>query len=207
MREEGESRKFSPQDFFTDAIRPEPHVLFEPEEGYRKDTWGNIPLVAIAARRQKLYPLFEELAGGTINTTYLHMVLETSHEHEDDRHTDLFRDDIESIVLQSHLADPDVADLLSNDGKTGIALIHPEDILELQFDEHKLLVVYHRHEFEGRIEALLRRHGILQRQKMKFVTEVPHIHYSSDRHADRFRQLAMELGVGPDSPPEFESSY
>ena len=55
-------------------------------------------------------------------------------------HADLYREHIDSPVLKSILWEYE--DLLVNDGCTGIAVLNPGQPLEVQFDEHKLLIVY-----------------------------------------------------------------
>ena len=55
-------------------------------------------------------------------------------------HVDLYREHIDLPVLKSMLCD--FEDLLLNDGCTGIAVLNPHVPLEVQFDEHKLLIVY-----------------------------------------------------------------
>src|SRR5207237_10686508 len=70
------------------------------------------------------------------------VVLETSHEADDGGHHDLVREQIESTVLLSNLYD--FEDLLLNDGCTGLAVIATDRPMEVQFDEHKLLVIYAR---------------------------------------------------------------
>ena len=53
---------------------------------------------------------------------------------------DLYREHIDMPVLKSTLYD--FEDLLVNDGCTGIAVLNPGLPQEVQFDEHKLLIVY-----------------------------------------------------------------
>ena len=55
-------------------------------------------------------------------------------------HTDLYREHIDVPVLKSILWEYE--DLLVNDGCTGLAVLNPDVPHEIQFDEHKLLIVY-----------------------------------------------------------------
>ena len=55
-------------------------------------------------------------------------------------HVDLYREHIDLPVLKSILYD--FEELLLNDGCTGIAVLNPHMPLEVQFDEHKLLIAY-----------------------------------------------------------------
>ena len=67
-------------------------------------------------------------------------MLETSHNRDTKGHADLYREHIDLPVLKSTLYD--FEDLLLNDGCTGIAVLNPHVPQEVQFDEHKLLIVY-----------------------------------------------------------------
>ncbi len=67
-------------------------------------------------------------------------MLETSHDRDSRGHVDLYREHIDLPVLKSTLYDYE--DLLLNDGCTGIAVLNPHVPLEVQFDEHKLLIAY-----------------------------------------------------------------
>ena len=68
------------------------------------------------------------------------VVLETSHDHSNGGHLDLYREHIDMPVLKSILWEYE--DMLLNDGCTGIAVLNPNVPQEVQFDEHKMLIVY-----------------------------------------------------------------
>ena len=68
------------------------------------------------------------------------VVLETSHHSQSREHEDLYREHIDMPVLKSILCDHE--ELLLNDGCTGVAVLNPSIPVEVQFDEHKLLIVY-----------------------------------------------------------------
>ncbi|MCA9248640.1 MAG: hypothetical protein KDA42_16055, partial [Planctomycetales bacterium] len=119
------------------------------------------------------------------------VVLETSHDHGARGHVDLYREHIDMPVLKSILCD--FEDLLTHDGCTGIAVLNPGIPQEVQFDEHKLLIVYgsELHEYE----EVLRDREIICADDMKFITEAEHVHSTSDRFAEEFEELKMRLGM------------
>jgi hypothetical protein len=87
----------------------------------------------------------------------------------------------------------DFEDLLTNDGCTGIAVLNPSVPLEVQFDEHKLLICYGKNLSE--FERILKSYGIPCDDEMKFVTEAEHVHSSSDEYCQQFEELKMRLGM------------
>ncbi|HEV3340976.1 MAG TPA: hypothetical protein VG125_11485, partial [Pirellulales bacterium] len=84
-------------------------------------------------------------------------------------------------------------DLLLNDGCTGIAVLNPAIPQEVQFDEHKLLIVYG--ENLGSFEEIFSERGIGCDEQMKFITEAEHVHSSSDQYYQQFEELKMRLGM------------
>ena len=91
-----------------------------------------------AVSRERLFETFMELLdplGFTVD-----VVLETSHNRHNKGHTDLYREHIDLPVLKSVFWEYE--DLLLNDGCTGLAVLNPDIPQEIQFDEHKLLIVY-----------------------------------------------------------------
>ena len=73
------------------------------------------------------------------------------------------------------------------------ASIYPGIPQEIQFDEHKLLIVYG--EDHGEFEELLQNNGIQCSDQMKFITEAEHVHSSSDAYARQFEELKTRLGM------------
>ena len=94
-------------------------------------------------------------------------------------------------VLKSTLWDYE--DVLMNDGCTGIAVLNPGIPQEVQFDEHKLLIVY-GNPLE-QFEEIFRRYGVPCDEKIKFITEAEHVHSSTDKHFDQFEEMKMRLGM------------
>jgi hypothetical protein len=119
------------------------------------------------------------------------VVLETSHHREQGGHEDLYREHIDVPVLKSTLWDYE--DLLMNDGCTGLAVLNPGIPQEVQFDEHKLLIVYGNP--LGDYERIFKRFGIPCKDEIKFITEAEHVHSSSDKYFDQFEELRMRLGM------------
>ncbi len=180
----------------TDAIRPAPTLPIVPRQGYRKDIYRDadagleVPVLAAAVSRERLFDLFLELLeplGSTVD-----VVLETSHGSEGGSHRDLFREHIDLPVLTSHFCE--FESLLVNDGCAGTAVISTTEPMEVQFDEHKLLVVYARDLTP--FEEILRRYGIRRDDKLRLITEGEHLHSSEPRYREDFEQLCCRMGIG-----------
>jgi hypothetical protein len=180
----------------TDAIRPALSLPVVPCEGFRFDLYRDpragitVPVLAAQVSREKLFDLFLSLLeplGDVVD-----LVVETSHDSDGDRHRDLFREGIELSILRSHLCDYE--ELLLNDGCTGIAVISGKGPMEVQFDEHKLLVVY-AHDLEP-FERILRQEGVNRVDGLKLITEGEHLHSTEPHHTGLFEQMCFRLGVG-----------
>ena len=180
----------------TEAIRPSLDLQVVPRQGYRQDTFRDpdnrleVPVLAAAVSAENLFPLFLELLeplGEVVD-----VILESSHDALSGEHRDLVREQIDRLVLLSNLYD--FEDLLLNDGCTGVAVIGNEQPMEVQFDEHKLLVVY-AHDLEP-FERILRGMGIARDDRMKLITEGEHLHNTDARFLDSFDQLCFRLGIG-----------
>jgi hypothetical protein len=179
----------------TDAVRPAYDLEIVPQAGYRHDSYRDrdtgvaIPVLMAAASREQILDVFFDLLdplGGEVD-----VVLETSHEQSSGRHQDLYREHIDLPVLKSILYD--FEDLLLDDGCTGVAVLNPGLPLEVQFDEHKLLILY-GHDLEE-FEQILANYGLRSQPDIKFITEGEHVHSSSDELARRFEELRYRLGV------------
>jgi hypothetical protein len=179
----------------TEAVRPSYDLKVVPKQGFRHDhyvdeeTKSKVPVLMAAASREQLFELFIELLeplGHEVD-----VVLETSHNRDSAGHTDLYREHIDLPILKSVLYDYE--ELLMNDGCTGIAVLNPAIPQEVQFDEHKLLIVYGNP--LQTYEDLLRQYNVDCDDKMKFVTEAEHVHSSSDKYFEQFEELKMRLGM------------
>ncbi len=179
----------------TDAIRPSYDLKVVPKQGYRHDfyldeeTKTKVPVLMASASREILFDIFMELVeplGCEVD-----VVLETSHNRESSGHTDLYREHIDVPVFKSMLWD--FEDLLMNDGCTGMAVLNPSIPQEVQFDEHKLLIVYGNP--LRAYENVFARFGVRRDDKMKFLTEAEHVHSSSDKYFQSFDELKLRLGM------------
>jgi hypothetical protein len=182
--------------WLTDAVRPSLDHQVIPRQGYRIETYSDkragfqVPVLAAAISREQLFEIFLDLLSPLGEV--VDIVLETSHESDGGRHRDLFREAIDLPVLKSHCCDYE--DLLLNDGCTGLAILSTEKPLEVQFDEHKLLVVYAAD--VQPFADVLDEYGIPRNDKLKLITEGEHLHSTNPRYQDEFEQLAYRLGVG-----------
>ncbi|HZZ82313.1 MAG TPA: hypothetical protein VFE62_27695 [Gemmataceae bacterium] len=182
--------------WLTDAIRPALELPVVPRQGYRIDTYHDskanfsVPVLAAAVSREKLFEVFLDLLdplGDVVD-----VVLETSHDTNGNQHHDLFREAMDLPVLKSICCDYE--DLLMNDGCTGLAVMSTESPMEVQFDEHKLLVVYATD--LSHFEAVMEQHGIDLDSKMKLITEGEHLHSTDESHRQHFDEICYRLGVG-----------
>lgn len=181
----------------TDAVRPSYDLQVVPRAGFRHDSYKDeetgieIPVVMAAASRERLLELFFDLLdplGQEVD-----IVLETSHTSGHGSHEDRTREGIDLPILKSILMD--FEDVLLNDGCTGIAVLNPHIPMEVQLDEHKLLIAYGQDLEE--CEHLFRMHGVGCHEDIQFLTEAEHVHSSSEELRDRFNELCYELGIDP----------
>lgn len=178
----------------TDAIRPGWQLDVVPRAGYRHDTWtdpqggARLPALVAAVSAEDLLDTFFDLLAPLGDTC--DVVLDASHEGAAGvvAHT---RDGIERLVLESLLWE--FEDLLLDDGCTGIAVMHPELSMEVQLDEHKLLVVYAPSRLP--FERILRSRGLGRDDRLRMISQGEHVHSSHTRFARRFQELATRLGA------------
>lgn len=179
----------------TEAIRPSYDLQVVPTQGFRHDAYrdeqagSSVPVLMAAITRPRLFDVFLEMIdplGPCVD-----VVLETSHSREGKGHTDLYREQIDMPVLKSILWE--FEEMLLNDGCTGIAVLNPDVPQEVQFDEHKLLIVY-GDELES-YEQVLNDHRIRLDESLRFITEAEHVHSSSEGYARQFEELQARLGM------------
>jgi hypothetical protein len=187
--------------WLTDAIRPSAELEIVPEEGFRIDTYCDarnrlaVPVLAASVSREKLFDLFLavlEPLGDVVD-----VVLETSHRSATGRHRDITRDDIDLPVLMSHFCD--FEDLLLNDGCTGIAVISRREAMEVQFDEHKSLLIYAAD--LAPFAEIVHSSRVRRNDKIRLLSEGVHLHQSDPRHRMSFHELCWRLGVGEAAEP------
>lgn len=179
----------------SDAVRPSYHLDVVPSAGFRHDVYREeshgqvVPVVMAAQTRDKLFDTFMELLeplGPVVD-----VVVESSHNYPKAGHQDMYREHIDMPILQSILWDYE--DLLVNDGCTGIAVLNPSTPQEVQFDEHKLLIIYGQKLTP--FESVLIDSGLNCREEMRFVTEAEHVHSTNDDYIQQFEALKMRLGI------------
>ena len=179
----------------TEAVRPSWQLDVVPQAGYRLDayvdprTGTKLPALVASVSSEILFDTFLRLLEPLGDTC--DVVLETSHEDRDAGRNEFTRHGIERLVLESVLWD--FEDLLLNDGCTGIAIMHPELPMEVQLDEHKLLIVYapNRRPFE----QILAEQGVERNERMRFISQGEHLHTSHTRFAELFDQMSGCFGA------------
>ena len=180
----------------TDAVRPALDVPIRPREGYRIEVYRDrtsrlrLPVLAASVSAEDLFDTFLALMAPLGDE--VHVVLESSHNAEANRHRDLRRNHIDTPVLASYFCD--FENLLLNDGCTGVAVLSARRPIEVQFDEHKLIYVYASNLKPFR--RVLRDAGVRRRKNLPLISEAEHLHHSTDDYADEFRQLCLRIGVG-----------
>lgn len=179
----------------TDAVRPSYDLQVVPQAGFRHDRYKDeetgieIPVIMGAASREHVLDLFFDLLdpmGDVVD-----VVIETSHECDHGGHRDLSRESIDLPILKSVLMDYE--DLLLDDGCMGIAVLNPSIPMEVQFDEHKLLIAYGQNLEE--FEHVYSDFGIDCHEDIRFITEAEHVHSSSEEFVERFDALKYDLGI------------
>ena len=179
----------------TDAVRPSHDLKVVPRQGFRHEVYREetlterVPVVMASVSKERLFDVFMDLLDPLGNT--VDVVLETSHDASSRQHTDLLREHIDVPVLKSNLWD--FEDLLTNDGCTGIAILNPKVPFEIQFDEHKLLMIYGND--LSRFELILNTYTIDCDEEIRFITEAEHVHSSNERYLDQFNELKARLGM------------
>ncbi len=182
--------------WLTDAIRPSLDLQVVPRAGYRLDTYRDakagieVPVLVAAISREQLFEIFLDLLdplGDVVD-----VILETSHHSDGAEHDDLLREEIDLPIFKSHCYD--FEDLLLNDGSTGVAVISSSGPMEVQFDEHKLVIVYAR-DLKPFAE-ILENAGIPRDDEMTIITEGEHLHSTEPHFLAQFDQLCYRLGVG-----------
>jgi hypothetical protein len=178
----------------TDAVRPGWQLDVVPRAGYRHDAWvdpqggGRLPALVAAVSREDLFETFLDLLGPLGDVC--DVVLESSHAEGVDR-VEHVREGVERLVLESMLWEYE--DLLLHDGCTGIAVMHPELSMEVQLDEHKLLVAYAPSRLP--FERVLRERGLERDDRLRFISQAEHLHTSHERFTRVFAELAGRIGA------------
>jgi len=179
----------------TDAVRPAYDLKIQPQQGYRHDVYldeeneTRVPVIMAAVSKRNLFATFIQLVeklGPVVD-----VVLETSHDSPSGEHLDLFREHIDLPVLISLLWEYE--ELLLHDGCTGIAILNQDRPQEVQFDEHKLLIMYGSP--LEHFEFTLEKNGVECHEEIRFLSEAEHIHSTTDDYRSLFQEFCLRLGV------------
>jgi hypothetical protein len=177
-----------------EAVRAAPGVAFTPREGYRRDRFDDprtglaVPALAAAAGVDRLFDLFLALLeplGPVVD-----VILESSHAAGGPAPRKR-RAGADRPVAASYLCE--FEDELLGDGCAGVCVVGTRGPMEVQFDEHKTLVVYARNRRPFR--DIVRGFGLRRRDDLVLVSEVRHVHRTTPAHVAAFRQLAERFGV------------
>jgi len=187
-----------------DAVRPAPNTPVNLCRGYRHDescesrgimalfeeASQTLPVLTITESRGKIMELFKKLIkplGERVDA-----ILETHHNYPGggNQHGHLYHMNIDMPDMQRLLSAEDV---LLNDGYAGLVIRNPETYQEAQLEDHKLIRVFHgdRHDAYRRI---LEDNQVPCKEGMKVISEQNHFHFGRWDSAERFFQLAKELG-------------
>lgn len=179
----------------TDAVRPSYDLQVVPQAGFRHekyrddDTGVEIPVVMAAASRETVLDLFFDLLDPM--GMEVDVVLESSHDSDHGRHDDMIRESIDLPILKSILMGYE--ELLLNDGCLGVAVLNSNIPMEVQLDEHKLLIAYGQNLNE--FEHTFADYGVDCLDDIRFITEAEHVHSSSEEFIERFNELKYDLGI------------
>lgn len=179
---------------FSQAAYPAEELNVSFSNGYRKSvftdslTQQDIPMLAISVSKEHVFDIFLQLTDLLGNT--VDVILESSHGSKVSKHIDLHREEIDLPILQSYLQEYEEA--ISNDGCSGIAVMAKGKPMEVQFDEHKIIVVYAQNIAE--FEKVLQLNHIRRNDTLPVVNDFEHFHSTSDEYEEQFNQLTGILG-------------
>jgi len=179
---------------FSQAAYPAEEINVGFSNGYRKSvftdslTQQDIPMLAITVSKESVFDIFLQLTdilGDTVD-----VILESSHGSKISKHIDLHREEIDLPILQSYLQE--FEEVISNDGCSGVAVMAKGRPMEVQFDEHKVIVVYAQN--IGDFEKVLLSNKIPRNDAIPLVNAFEHFHSTTDEFENQFNQLTEILG-------------
>jgi hypothetical protein len=181
----------------TAAIRPSMDLQVVPCQGYRVEIYRDatsgteIPMIAAAASEEILFDLFIDLLD-TMDDI-VDVVIESHHDRRrpGDVSKDYLREYIDLPVLKSYLED--FRDILLDDGCLGLAVIDPRGPSEVQFDDHKVIVIYARN-LEP-FKDVLERYGLEQNDDLKLISEGEHLQSTRPNFSERVDALRISLNA------------
>ncbi len=177
----------------TGAVAPAMLIGIPPTQGYKFETYtehdASVPVIIAAVSKEHLLDAFVDLVD--LLPEYLSVALQTSMHHDQDSPVDLMRIGIDKPVLMSTIFEYE--DLLLKDGASGIAVFCEKTKQEIQFDEHKLLIVYG--EDQPKYTRIFHRYDVEHVDDLRLITDAEHFHTSSDEFCEQFQNLKRDLGV------------
>jgi hypothetical protein len=178
------------------AIRPSIQLEVVPEEGFRIDLFDDgqgqqLPMLLAAVSQERLFDVFLDLLGQFGPT--VDVILESHHQRKgaDQPPQDFLREHIDLPVLTSYLCE--CQDLLMGDGCLSVAVVDPRGPSEIQFDDHKLLVVYAKN--LAPFVRVLSAAGVRRKDSLRVISEAEHLHSTSPHYGDRVEALRQLLGA------------
>lgn len=189
----------------TDAVRPAYDLKVVPKTGFRYAVYQDeeekmrVPVIMASVSKEDIFNVFMEILDLFPGSSTTGAVLETSHsaniEDSGADRQEFYRDSIDLPVLKSILLDEDFRNILLDDGCTGIAILNADPMLELQLEEHKLLIVYGWPAIEDELLEVFKKYGVKEDPEMEFITDAEHIHNSDDEYIAVFERLKLALNI------------
>jgi hypothetical protein len=178
------------------AIRPSLNLQVVPEEGYRIDVFDDgtgdpLPMLLAAVSQERLFDVFLDLLGQFGPT--VDVIIESHHHRQrpDEHPRDFLREHIDLPVLTSCLCDHQ--ELLLGDGCLGVAVVDPRGPSEIQFDDHKVLVVYARN--LAPYVRVLAEAGVRRKDSLRVISEAEHLHSTCPKFLEQAESLRDLLGA------------
>jgi hypothetical protein len=177
------------------AIRPSVDLRVVPEQGYRLErTRGRRGHSALAANvsSEQLFETYMDLLDCL--SSEVDAIVESTHEHQSGAKASrqFCRREVDLPVLKSYLCDYE--ELLLDDGCISFVVFDDETGAEVQFDEHKVLVVYA--DDLNPFEEVFQDRGVNRNDRLKLLLEAEHYHCTHRRYRDQMEQLCRQLGMG-----------
>jgi hypothetical protein len=181
----------------TPAIRPSVDLQIVPRQGFRVESYRDpgsgieIPMIAASVSEEILFDVFVDLLdtmSGTVD-----VVIESHHERRcpGDLSENYLREHIDLPVLQSYLHD--FRDVILGDGCLGVAVVDPTGPSEVQFDDHKVLIVYSR-KLRDFVEVF-ERYDVPRDNTLKLISEAEHLHSTRPNYQERVEALRVSLSA------------
>lgn len=181
----------------TAGIRPSLDLQVIPREGYRVEvfedgrTGSKIPMLAASVSMERLFGVFLELLDPLADE--VDCILESHHDRRkpEDTSRDFVREHVDLPVLKSYFCDYE--DVLMDDGCLAVAVVDPKAPCEIQFDDHKVLVVYAKDLWP--FEVILERNGVCRDDNLRLISEGEHLHSTSPKLSRRLEMFRMNLSA------------